>query len=41
MENFDQIAFWKTPTSDCNGTGGTCVPYSKWVEDYLAIMGGN
>lgn len=41
LDNFEHIAFWKTPTSDCNGTGGTCVPYSKWVEDYLAIMGGN
>jgi len=41
VENFDQIAFWKTPEADCFGDGGECVPYSTWAEDYLAIMGGN
>ena len=41
VDNFDQIAFWKTPEADCFGDGGECVPYSTWAEDYLAIMGGN
>ncbi len=40
FDEFDQIRFWKTPTEDCNGTGGTCVPYYKWVTDYLAVIGG-
>lgn len=40
FENFDQISFWKTPTADCGGTGGTCVPYAEWVTSYVAIMGG-
>ena len=41
VDNFDQIAFWKTPEADCFGDGGECIPYSTWAEDYLAIMGGN
>jgi putative spermidine/putrescine transport system substrate-binding protein len=40
FENFDQIKFWQTPTEDCGGAGGTCVPYYKWVTDYLAVIGG-
>ncbi|HLF59721.1 MAG TPA: ABC transporter substrate-binding protein [Acidimicrobiia bacterium] len=41
-EQFDEILFWKTPTDDCNGTAdpGTCVPYYRWVTDYLAVIGG-
>ena len=33
---FDKIAFWKTPVAD----GGKFVPYSRWTQDYIAIMGG-
>lgn len=42
FENFDRISFWKTPTDDCNGTeaAGSCVPYYRWVTDYLAVIGG-
>lgn len=40
IENFDRISFWKTPTADCFGAGGACVPYADWVTNYLAIMGG-
>jgi putative spermidine/putrescine transport system substrate-binding protein len=42
FDEFDRIAFWKTPTEDCNGTAepGTCVPYYRWVTDYLAVIGG-
>ena len=41
IDNFDEIAFWKTPTSDCFGTQpeGTCVPYDDWVAAYTAIIG--
>ena len=41
--NFDTIRFWKTPTEDCgDGPGGMqgCVPYYRWVTDYLAVIGG-
>lgn len=33
---FDKIAFWKTPVAE----GGKFVPYSRWTQDYIAIMGG-
>jgi putative spermidine/putrescine transport system substrate-binding protein len=35
---FDKIYFWRTPTSKC--AQGTCVPYSRWVSDFIAIQGG-
>ena len=41
FENFDKISFWRTPTTKCADGSDGCVPYSKWVEDYIAIMGGN
>lgn len=36
---FDKIAFWKTPQAKCESRG-QCVPYSRWTQDYIAIMGG-
>ena len=33
---FSKIAFWKTPVAE----GGKYVPYSRWTQDYIAIMGG-
>lgn len=41
FENFDKISFWKTPTTTCADGSDGCVPYSQWVTDYIAIMGGN
>ena len=38
-DNFDRIRFWRTPTAKC-ATQGTCVPYSRWAQDYIAILGG-
>jgi len=39
--NFDRIAFWKTPVSKCASNPETgCVPYYRWVSDYIAILGG-
>lgn len=38
FDQFDKIAFWKTPQAKCEQ--GTCVPYSKWTADYISIMGG-
>jgi len=39
FENFDRIRFWKTPAAKC-ASQGTCVPYSRWAQDYIGIMGG-
>jgi putative spermidine/putrescine transport system substrate-binding protein len=39
IELFDKIRFWRTPEATC-ASQGTCVPYSKWSTDYVAIQGG-
>ncbi len=41
FDNFDKISFWKTPNGTCADGSAGCVPYSKWSEDYIGIMGGN
>jgi putative spermidine/putrescine transport system substrate-binding protein len=38
LANFDKIWFWRTPTGKCEAEG-TCVPYSQWAKDYIAVMG--
>lgn len=38
MGNFEKIKFWRTPVSKCSQ--GTCVPYYRWVTDYIAVIGG-
>jgi len=38
FDNFDKIHFWRTPEAACSI--GTCVPYSRWATDYVAVMGG-
>jgi putative spermidine/putrescine transport system substrate-binding protein len=38
FENFEKIKFWRTPTAKCDQ--GTCVPYYRWVTDYIAVIGG-
>jgi putative spermidine/putrescine transport system substrate-binding protein len=38
IENFEKIWFWRTPEASC-GTN-SCVPYSRWATDYVAVMGG-
>lgn len=41
FDNFEQIKFWRTPTTTCaDGRGDICIPYRKWVTDYLAVIGG-
>jgi putative spermidine/putrescine transport system substrate-binding protein len=40
FESFDKISFWKTPTSQCKSQNNQCVPYHKWVSDYIAVLGG-
>ena len=39
MDNFERIAFWRTPVSKCS-TQELCVPYYRWVTDYIAVLGG-
>ncbi|WP_439814124.1 ABC transporter substrate-binding protein [Zavarzinia sp. CC-PAN008] len=39
FDNFDRIAFWRTPVANC-GEGRTCVPYGRWATDYAAVQGG-
>jgi putative spermidine/putrescine transport system substrate-binding protein len=41
IENFEKIKFWRTPESSCKSSAAGCVPYNKWVTDYVAIIGGN
>jgi putative spermidine/putrescine transport system substrate-binding protein len=38
FDKFDQIHFWRTPEAACSQ--GSCVPYSRWATDYVAVMGG-
>ncbi|MBI4922614.1 MAG: ABC transporter substrate-binding protein [Devosia nanyangense] len=40
FDNFAAIKFWKTPTTQCATQGDQCVPYSRWVSDYIGVMGG-
>jgi putative spermidine/putrescine transport system substrate-binding protein len=42
IDNFDQIHFWKTPSSDCfdDDDATECVPYHEWVTNYVAVIGG-
>jgi putative spermidine/putrescine transport system substrate-binding protein len=37
---FERIAFWRTPTARCKTQADQCVPYHKWVSDYIAVLGG-
>ncbi|HEX2525209.1 MAG TPA: ABC transporter substrate-binding protein [Geminicoccus sp.] len=39
IESFDKIHFWRTPVAKCE-TQEACVPYYRWVTDYIAILGG-
>ena len=36
--DFEKIHFWKTPVSQCEQ--GECVPYYRWVSDYIGVIGG-
>ena len=38
QDQFGQIHFWRTPEAKCGDA--QCVPYSRWTEDYIKIMGG-
>jgi putative spermidine/putrescine transport system substrate-binding protein len=38
MGSFDQLRFWRTPAAKCGDA--ECVPFSRWTEDYLELVGG-
>ena len=40
FEDFDKVKFWKTPVSKCATQGDQCVPYYRWVSDYIGVIGG-
>ncbi|MES2334487.1 MAG: ABC transporter substrate-binding protein [Pseudomonadota bacterium] len=40
MQDFDKIRFWTTPVSNCSQGDGACVPYYRWVSDYIGVIGG-
>jgi putative spermidine/putrescine transport system substrate-binding protein len=39
LDDFDKIKFWTTPVSQC-ASQGECVPYYRWVSDYIGVIGG-
>ena len=39
LGNFEKISFWRTPVTKC-ATQESCVPYYRWVTDYIAVLGG-
>jgi len=38
LDDFERLRFWTTPVSTCEQ--GTCVPYYRWVSDYIGVIGG-
>ena len=40
LGNFDKISFWRTPVAKCASQSAGCVPYYRWVSDYIAVLGG-
>ena len=39
LDDFERISFWTTPVSKCK-TQESCVPYYRWVSDYIGVIGG-
>ena len=39
LDDFDKIKFWTTPVAKC-ATQKECVPYYRWVSDYIGVIGG-
>jgi putative spermidine/putrescine transport system substrate-binding protein len=40
LQNFEKVAFWRTPVAKCASQEKGCVPYYRWVSDYIAVLGG-
>jgi putative spermidine/putrescine transport system substrate-binding protein len=39
FDDFERIRFWTTPVSACESQE-ECVPYYRWVSDYIGVIGG-
>ncbi len=39
LDDFDKIRFWTTPVTRCVSQE-ECVPYYRWVSDYIGVIGG-
>lgn len=39
FDEFERIKFWQTPVSKC-ASQEQCVPYYRWVSDYIGVIGG-
>lgn len=39
LDDFDKIRFWQTPVAQCESQD-ECVPYYRWVSDYIGVIGG-
>ncbi|MBW8640444.1 ABC transporter substrate-binding protein [Hoeflea sp. WL0058] len=39
FDDFEKVAFWTTPVSKC-ASQDECVPYYRWVSDYIGVIGG-
>jgi putative spermidine/putrescine transport system substrate-binding protein len=39
FDDFEKIRFWTTPVTNCESQG-ECVPYYRWVSDYIGVIGG-
>ncbi|WP_295513053.1 ABC transporter substrate-binding protein [Sulfitobacter sp.] len=39
LDDFERIKFWTTPVSSCESQE-SCVPYYRWVSDYIGVIGG-
>jgi len=39
LGDFDKIKFWTTPVTRC-ASQPECVPYYRWVSDYIGVIGG-
>jgi putative spermidine/putrescine transport system substrate-binding protein len=39
FDDFERIRFWTTPVTSCESQG-ECVPYYRWVSDYIGVIGG-
>ncbi len=37
--DFEKVRFWQTPIAQCESQD-ECVPYYRWVSDYIAVIGG-
>ncbi len=39
LAQYEKIKFWKTPVANCESQD-ECVPYYRWVSDYIGVIGG-